>query len=224
MPTEEAKISYLIFDKVQDKDVRVQIYQAFFHIETVKRFIVELNEAVRALARHRSALNQAQGMGLGGGVAVRGYYAEMECAKVRVIGLLGIVIPAGHRFLKSLSRARKRDKQHDWGKLRSLTDIEDLYRRARNACEHLSERIFRGEYTELSHFSFSIRSELRFLDSTKGEVILDFSEQALGELVQMWETVVGMMESTEVRQEAEAVDFDMDMPWPPPNPVPAADR
>ena len=194
MWTEEARISYLIFDNVKVEMVRLQIYQAFFHIETFKRFIPDLHEAVRTLAFHNFARSQTCHMT--DGIFGEGIHsAKMESAKVKVLGLLGIVIPAGHRFLRSLKQARKIDRQNDWSKVRGkLIDLEDLYRRARNACEHLDQRIYRGEYSELHHFSFSIHYKLRFLDD-KGELLLDFSEGALNELVQMGEDVMAMVES-----------------------------
>ena len=122
----------------------------------------------------------------------------MNASKARVIGVLGVTISSAHKFLRVLKQARKHDNLLDWSTLgKRLDELEDLYRRARNACEHLDERIYRGEYTSDEHFSFSIDNKLRFVDPKKGPLILNFSPRSLAEIADIWATVHKMLDAAD---------------------------
>jgi hypothetical protein len=190
--------TWLIFSVPTEQKVRIQLYQALFQIEGFRRFSALLHEEKATLDARNYQLGFARDLGIARPDRV--IAAEMMAAKSRVVGLLGVTISSAHKFLRTLKQARKHDRVLDWTSVRSKVDeLEDLYRRARNACEHLDERIYKGEYTSDRDFSFTVHNKLYFVDPTKGRLELNFSSAALGEILAIWDNVHELLRATRKR-------------------------
>ncbi len=188
--TDEARAAYDIFDKVSDPLARALLYQCLFHIDIFKMASVRLHEAMEELRFRDFARKHTSHMteGVFGGAM---HTAHLETAKQKIIGYLGIVTSSGHKCLRAMNNARKRDGDSSWKQSkRQLTKLEDEYRLARNACQHLDESINRGETTTLEDFSFSKHSILRFArkkKSGKETRHFDFSEESLQKVGDLWD-------------------------------------
>jgi len=126
--------------------------------------------------------------------------SQMETAKVKTIGYLGTTIASGHKFLRSLKNARDKDGDPAWKSAKKqLNRLEEAYRLARNACEHLDESISRGETVTLEDFSFSIHDVLTFKDDKSVRHTFDFSPEALQRVVELWKNTVGNLRAREAK-------------------------
>jgi hypothetical protein len=122
--------------------------------------------------------------------------SQMETAKVKTIGYLGITLASGHKFLRSLKNARAKDGDAAWRSTKQqLIRLEETYRLARNACEHLDESISRGETVTFEDFSFLIHDMLTFKDDKGIRHRFDFSPEALERVVEFWRTTLGYLKA-----------------------------
>jgi hypothetical protein len=195
--TDEALIAYDIFTKVPDRLAQTLFYQCLFHIELFAKASGWLREAKEKLDYHNFARSQSCHMteGLFG---VDKHTSEMETAKVRTIGYLATTIASGHKFLRSLKSARDRDGDPTWRATKKQLDrLEDSYRRARNACEHLDQGIRKGDIVELQDFSFSIHNVLTFKDDESVVRTLDFSPEALEQVAEFWKNTLSILRPRE---------------------------
>lgn len=153
--TDEAQNAYCIFDKVSDALAQTLFYQCLFHIELFSMTSKQLHKAMDELDFRNIARTQACHM-TDGIFGAEKHTAHMETAKQKVISFLGITISSGHKCLRAMKNARKRDGSAEWKESKlHLNTLENKYRIARNACEHLDESINRGKTKDMEDFSFS---------------------------------------------------------------------
>jgi len=153
-------------------------YQCLFHIELFAKASRWLWEAKEKLDYRSQSCHMTKGL-----FGVDKHTSEMETAKVRTIGYLATTIDSGHKFLRSLKSARDRDGDPTWRATKKQLDrLEDSYRLARNACEHLDQGIRTGHIVELEDFSFSIHNVLTFKDKKSVVRTFDFSPEALKQI------------------------------------------
>jgi|GEM_PF-5083682 len=196
MWTEEARISRLIFTRIQNTTAKTLIYQASFHIEVFKQAMKELCEAKDNLDYHNLARSQSCHM-TDGIFGTDIHAAEMESAKIKAYGFLGVAVSSGHKFLRCIVNARQQDRETDWASLRDdLKDLPEVYRRARNAIEHLDEAIHKGKSISKDMLTFSIYSVLHYKDKY-GDGTLDFSKEGLEKVASIWDKVISMLEARE---------------------------
>ena len=193
--TNEALIASEIFTKVSDHFAQRLFYQCVFHIEVFAKTSILLREAKETLDFHNFARSQSCHM-TDGIFGVDRHTSQMETAKVKTIGYLGITLASGHKFLRSLKNARAKDGDAAWRSTKQqLIRLEETYRLARNACEHLDESISRGETVTFEDFSFSIHDMLTFKDDKGIRHRFDFSPEALERVVEFWRTTLGYLKA-----------------------------
>jgi hypothetical protein len=184
--TDEARVVIDIFSKVHNKLARVLFYQCVFHVELFKKASQLLKEAKEELDFENFARSQSCHMTEGLFGADR-HAAKMETAKIRTLGYLGVTVSAGHKLLRSLKNARNKEPRPEWRTDRkALIALEEDYRFARNAYQHLDEAICKGVVVKTEDFSFSIHDVLQFRDNHGARRTLDFSPGALQQLSDIW--------------------------------------
>ena len=194
MWTDEAKISTLIFSKLSNPRAQSLAYQSFFQIQLIREFGNLYFEAKQELDFHNFARTQSSHMTEGiFGTDI--HTAKMETAKVKAFGYLMILISSAHKFLRSLSSARKFDRGTDWGDFRNDFREQDNYRRARNAIEHFDQAIASGIPLETQELSFSVYDKLNFKDSDRKPHEMDISRNSFEKLEKTWEKFVTLLES-----------------------------
>lgn len=183
--TDEARTAVDIFKKVPDRLAQVLFYQCLFHAEFFAHTSQLLRQAKHDLDFQNFARTQSshQTEGIFGGLE-RSF--QMETAKIKVMGYLGATISSGHKLLRSLKSARNKDGDIGWKSTKKrLIQLEDSYRHARNAFEHLDESILKGETQNIEDFSFSIYDILYFKNQSKKHEFI-FSREALDEVTELW--------------------------------------
>jgi hypothetical protein len=183
--TDEARTAVDIFKKVPDRLAQVLFYQCLFHAEFFTHTSQLLQQAKRDLDFHNIARSQSSHMteGIFGDLE---HSYQMETAKIKVMGYLGATISSGHKLLRSLRSARNKDGDIAWKSTKKrLVLLEESYRHARNAFEHLDESILRGETQNPEDFTFSIHDILRFKNKAE-KYEFNFSPQALNEVSELW--------------------------------------
>jgi hypothetical protein len=190
--TDEALIAYDIFTKISDAKAQTLFYQCLFHIEVFTEASQQLKEAKEKLDFHNFARSQSCHM-TDGIFGVDKHSSQMETAKIKTLGYLGITISSGHKFLRSLKNARNKERGISWKPIKKqLVQLEDDYRLARNACEHLDESINKDETSKLEDFSFSINNVLRFKHNSVAREF-DFSPQALSQVTDYWNQTLTLL-------------------------------
>lgn len=188
----------VLFDKVDDVLAQQLFYQCLFHIEIFGLFSGKLHEAMDELRFRDFARTQTCHM-TEGIFGEEKHTAYMETAKQKVIGFLGVTISSGHKSLRALKNARKRDSNVEWKKSKiHLNTLENQYRIARNACEHLDESINQGKTKGLEDFSFSKGNILRFTQIKKQGVEsyeFDFSPEELQKVTDTWNATLELIKS-----------------------------
>jgi len=198
--TDEALVASEISTKVSDRLAQRLFYQCLFHIEVFTKASTLLREAKETLDFHNFARSQSCHT-TDGLLGVDRHTSQMETAKVKTIGYLGTTLASGHKFLRSLKNARTKDGDAAWRSTKQeLNRLEEAYRLARNACEHLDEGISRGETVTLEDFSFSIHEKLTFKDDKSVRHTFDFSPEALERVVELWKNTVGCLRAREAKQ------------------------
>jgi hypothetical protein len=184
--TEQALTAVDIFEKVSEPLAQALFYQCLFHVEFYTHVSHLLRAAKDELDFQRFARAQSSHMTEGiFGDLERSF--QMETAKIKVMGYLGATVSSGHKFLRSLKNARTKDGDPAWKPTRKrLIQLEESYRLARNAFEHLDESILRGETLSDEDFSFSIYNKLYFRNQSRKHEF-DFSAEVLGEVNELWE-------------------------------------
>lgn len=193
--TSEAEIAIEIFTKIQDPVAKRLYYQCVVHAELFAKASELLKQTKDELDFHNFARSQSCHM-TEGVFGAESHAAKMESAKIKTLGYLGVTLSAGHKLLRSLKNARAKDPRPEWkSNKRQLLELEDAYRHARNAYEHLDEAISKGAVSQFKDFSFSIHNVLQFKD-TKGKTrTLDFSPETQATVMRLWTSTVNFLES-----------------------------
>jgi hypothetical protein len=195
MWTEAQGHAELVRDTVADPRARQLLYQVRVNLELFLHASAQLAEAFDDLDFHNFSITFGgchMDEGIFGTVKHR---AEMAAAKERVLAFLNATVTSGHRFIRALRAARKRDRGNDWGQLRmELERTERNFHDTRNFLEHLDEAIARGEIEAGSDASFSATRLLTCKDAG-GEFTFDFSPDALAKLPDLYDEVVDLLKA-----------------------------
>jgi hypothetical protein len=193
MWTEESHAADLIFSVVTSPVAQRLLYQAQMHIRNFRNSKGGLQESFETLLYSDFARSQSCHMNEGVfGADI--HAAEMESAKIRVLGYLLNTTTAGHKFLRCLVNARAKDREPDWARFRDdLREIPDTYRRTRNFLEHLDEAAAKEELQDPEDCGFSRHGILHFSDKD-GPLEFDFTEGGLAPIEPLWHKLLNMLE------------------------------
>lgn len=190
LTTEEGEIAQIVFSVIKDEIGQKLFYQCLFQINIYSEFIERYKESKEQLDFHNFARAHTNHM-------TEGIFGElkhahkMETYKVRTIGNIGMFLSSGHKFLRALRNGLKKENISSLTLLkRRVNRLEDEYRKARNAYEHLDETINNGKTASIMDFSFSIHDELSFKDDKGSMNKMDISYSSLKKLVEIWEEVI----------------------------------
>lgn len=186
--TKEAKAACTIFTNVAHPQAQVLFYQCLFQVDLFSILSAKLTEEMRELNFRNFARTQTSHM-IEGLFGEDIHAAHMETAHQKVMGLLGATISAGHKTLRAMNNARRRDGGSEWRKTKPLVEkLEEEYRVARNACEHLDESIYKGTTTTMEDFSFSRFYVFRFRPEKAPRNVreFDFSSESLKRVPDLW--------------------------------------
>jgi hypothetical protein len=199
MWTDESRTAELIIQTVENPVAQRLLYQAQTHLESFRHASSKLKDSFELLLFHDFARTQSCHM-TDGIFGADIHLAKMESAKVRVWGFLLGTATAGHRFLRCIKSARSKNPSSDWAVLRDdLKRLTPLFLRTRNFLEHLDEKTYRQEVTNIEDCKFSRHGILEFADDD-GKVEFDFTDDGLAPVEQIWTTTVQMLKTRSPRQ------------------------
>lgn len=189
MWTDESKEAYLIAEVVGNRLARSLLFQARVNFELFKHSCAQLHEALDKLNFHNFSAAFG-GCHMNEGIFGTDIHLSNKVTYTqRVLAFLLSAVTSGHRLIKCLRGAKNLDRGNDWkniGKDIGLSEKE--YRRVRNALEHFSDAIMKGEYSGNAEIGFTPEAIFNAKDKN-GEFTFDFSKEELDRIVTLYDRV-----------------------------------